>query len=144
MIRISKLADYSVVILADLALDKQGLQSASDLAKKTNLAEPTVSKVLKMLVKAEIVNSVRGANGGYQLCKAPHQIGVSQIIEAIDGPIAITACAGEVEHDCGLIQSCSVRGRWSKVNYALLSALKDVTLADMMGCEGNRQKTGSE
>ncbi|MBI1300409.1 MAG: SUF system Fe-S cluster assembly regulator [Alphaproteobacteria bacterium] len=132
MLKISKISDYAIVILAQLAKDKEQCFSASCLAKETRLPEPTVSKILKILAKNNLVKSTRGINGGYTLVKSPGDITIEDVIVATDGPIAITACSNGAEPDCGVGQSCSVRGRWDDVNTAIKSALNAVTLNDMM------------
>lgn len=132
MFRISKLADYSVVVLADMAGRESALMSAALIAGHTNVSEPTVAKVLKMLSRAGIVQSVRGAGGGYRLSRSAETIAVVDIIEAIEGPIALTACVDGTEPDCLLGSCCDVRGRWDFVNEALRSALEGVMLADMI------------
>jgi len=136
MIKISKLADYSVVILSTMSTHSHDLMSASTVSELTKLPEPTVSKVMKLLSKAQIIQSTRGINGGYSLIKDPERITMESVITAIDGPIAITACADGAEPDCSLSHSCSLRGRWDGVNAALRSALETVTLADMLKIGG--------
>ncbi len=133
MIKVSKLADYSVVILVALAECDCDVTNTSSLSELTKLPEPTVSKILKLLAKAGIVKSTRGINGGYTLERASAEISVEQIVRAIDGPIVIAACADGLEPDCNLIESCSVRGRWDGVNDAIRDALENITLSDMLG-----------
>lgn len=132
MIRISKLADYSVVVLAALASYSGDMMSVSALSGETKLPEPTISKVLKLLSKNGIVASTRGINGGYTLSYKPEDITVERIVTAVDGPIAVTACADGSMPDCHVGDSCPVRGRWDDVNMALRNALSSVTLADMI------------
>ena len=132
MLKISKLSDYAVVILAEISKGKEGRYSASTLVKKTRLPEPTVSKVLKILAKSSIVHSTRGINGGYSLHKNADAITIKDIIVATDGPIAITSCATGLEPDCSVGKSCSVRGRWDDVNTAIINALSATTLQDMI------------
>ncbi len=139
MFRISKLADYAVVVLADMARTGDALLSAALIAGQTNISEPTAAKVLKMLLRAGLVVSVRGAAGGYRLAHRAHEISVVTIIEAIEGPIALTACVDGLEPDCALGACCAVRGRWDSVNQALRSALEGVMLTDMM--RPNTRKT---
>tara|TARA_R110001592_G_scaffold16881_10_gene71646 strand:- start:9372 stop:9833 length:462 start_codon:yes stop_codon:yes gene_type:complete len=136
MIKISKLADYSVVVLSAMSTHSHDVISASTLSHLTKLPEPTVSKVLKLLSKAKIIQSTRGTNGGYSLVKEPQRITMDSVISAIDGPIAITACTDGAQPDCSLGNSCSLRGRWDGVNAALRSALQTVTLADMLKISG--------
>lgn len=132
MIRISKLADYAVVILAEMAQQPADLMSSNILAQKTGLGEPTVSKTLKLLTRGQVVESVRGVNGGYKLSRNITEITIADVITAIDGPIALVACADDSVPDCSLQGSCALRGRWDDVNAAVRGALTDVTLADMM------------
>ncbi len=132
MFRISKLADYAVVVLAEMAGRGDGLMSAAVIAECTGVSEPTVAKVLKLLSREGVVQSVRGAGGGYRLTCPADEIAVVDIIEAIEGPIALTACVDGAEPDCALGACCGVRGRWDTVNTALRSALEGVMLADMM------------
>ncbi len=140
MIRISKLADYAVVILSTMATRHKGLVSTSVLAESARLPEPTVSKVLKILVKAEIIESTRGINGGYTLKDLPTDITVERIVRAVDGPISITACSDGAEPDCSLLMTCSVRGRWDDVNAAIRGALEGVTLGDMINNSGEQKR----
>ncbi|MCB1720216.1 MAG: SUF system Fe-S cluster assembly regulator [Rhodospirillales bacterium] len=131
MIKISRLADYAVVTLADLAQQKTPV-SAVVVAGQTRLPEPTVAKVLKLLAKAGLVQSIRGANGGYRLKKSPAQIDVAQIVTAIEGPVSLTACVEGSADICDYQKHCTVKGRWDDVHRALREALESVTLADMM------------
>lgn len=115
------------------ALDATQSSAAADLARQTCLPPATVAKVLKQLCKAGLVQSVRGAQGGYSLGRAPEAISVSDIVAAIDGPIRLTECAGDNEESaCAIHQICSMKNRWSRVNHVVVTALNDVTLADMM------------
>ena len=133
MIKLSRLTDYAIVLLTQIALEGKGVYSATALAEKTFLPLPTVSKVLKQLNKAGVLQAQRGASGGYVLDKAPSEISVASLIEAMDGPIAITDCAGHVSeaNACKVQATCPSHGKWDKVNSAIRVALEGVTLADM-------------
>ena len=133
MIKLSKLTDYAVVILAQMTQEKGALLSASTLSGRTGLPEPTVSKILKSLGKSGIIDSVRGASGGYRIDKTAENVPVAAIIAAMEGPIALTACVENSEEICALQGICAMNGRWNPVNKALRSALDNVTLADMTG-----------
>ena len=133
MIKLSKLTDYAVVILAQMAQEKGALLSASTLSERAGLPEPTVSKILKLLGKAGIIESARGVSGGYRLDKLAENLPVTAIITAMEGPIALTACVDDSEESCALQGVCAMNGRWSPVNRALRAALENVTLADMTG-----------
>lgn len=132
MIKISRLADYAVVILAVMAEERNTLMTASNISEKTTLPEPTAAKILKLLVRGKVIHSVRGAGGGYKLSRSPSDIRVSDIIVSVDGPIALTACVEESGEGCGYECSCPVKGRWDDVNAALCAALEEVTLAAML------------
>jgi len=133
-----------VVVLADMARYGDALTSAASIAGRTRISEPTVAKVLKMLSRAELVLSVRGAAGGYRLAREAVRISVVDIIEAVEGPIALTACVDGAEPDCALGACCGVRGRWDAVNLALRSALEGVMLTDMMRPEFKRPREEGE
>lgn len=132
MIKLTKLTDYAVVILAEMAAQKGALLSATSLAAKTALPEPTVSKILKLLTKGHVVASIRGASGGYLLNKGPEEISVAAVITALDGPVALTACVEGSEECCTLEKDCPIKGQWNPVNIAMQEALESVSLAQMM------------
>jgi len=130
MLRLNKLTDYAVVILSHMA--RQNLHSSTSvLAAETGLNEPTVAKVLKDLIKSGLVASTRGANGGYTLNGDPKEISVRQVIEAIEGPIALADCVDGHATGCA-VQVCGTRGNWDQVNTAMIAALENVKLIDMM------------
>lgn len=132
MIRLSKLSDYAVVVLSQLARDSGRVVSASGLAESTGIPEPTVAKVLKVLVKGNIVASTRGASGGYTMERSPADISVRELIEALDGPIAVTSCIEEHNTDCGISHVCAMRGKWHKVNSAIVSTLDEMSLTELL------------
>jgi FeS assembly SUF system regulator len=132
MIRLSKLSDYAVVVLSQLARDMGRIVSASGLAESTGIPEPTVSKVLKILVKGNIAVSIRGAAGGYMMARSPDEITVRELIEALEGPIAVTSCLEESNDLCGISSLCPMRGRWQKVNNAIMNTLDDMPLSDLL------------
>ncbi len=144
MLKLSKLTDYAVVVLVRLA-GTEGVQTSPGIAAATGIPEPTVAKVLKALASVDLVNSQRGARGGYRLNRPLSAIAVAEVISAIDGPIALTACV-EGASGCETGALCPMRGRWDPVNSAIRNALADITLADMQtGCVATyRRATGSE
>ncbi|MDT8438573.1 MAG: SUF system Fe-S cluster assembly regulator [Wenzhouxiangellaceae bacterium] len=130
MLRISKLTDYATVVLADMAGRDGACCPASVIAEDTRLEAPTVAKVLKMLARAGLIESVRGVNGGYRLIERPEQLSVAAIIRAMEGPIALTECGLEPglcarEHDCEL------RGNWQRIGETVEQALEQLSLADL-------------
>jgi FeS assembly SUF system regulator len=135
VLRLSKLTDYAVVVLTRLARDGAGpsgpVQTALSLAGDTGIAEPTVAKVLKVLAQAGLVEGVRGPRGGYRLTRPLASMPLSEVIVAIDGPIALTACVDGGSGMCEAEGICPVRGRWDPVNEAIRRALSGITLGDL-------------
>lgn len=131
MIRIGKLTDYAFILLGQMAREKSAVHAAAELSARSGIALPTVSKVLKMLARAGVARSVRGSHGGYALADLPEHLSVARIIDAMEGPIALTDCAITESH-CQQAASCGVRGHWSIINQALSTALDAVTLADLL------------
>jgi FeS assembly SUF system regulator len=134
MLRISRLTDYATVLLAALAGEPQRVQTATALAEQTHIAPPTVSKLLKQLQRAGLVTSTRGLHGGYQLSRPATQISAATILEALEGPVALTDCAAGHGH-CEIEGSCRVSRVWQRLNLAMLRALYDVSLAQLAGLD---------
>lgn len=136
MIRISKLTDYATVILAALAHDAAARRTATEVARLCHLAVPTASKLLKQLQRAGLVDSTRGLHGGYCLARPARQISAAAILDALDGPLAITECATS-SSQCDLQPSCNVGGSWQRINHAIRQSLQEITLAELAGLESN-------
>ena len=132
MLRISKLTDYATLILAHLADGPAGRQSAAELASATRLGLPTVSKVLKELQRAHLVDSTRGVHGGYVLARPAAAISAADIIDAVEGPVGLTECSTH-PGACGLEGNCRVGRTWQRVNVAIRGALREVTLLQLAG-----------
>ncbi len=135
MLRMSKLADYAFVILSQMMLKPEENWSASALALQTKLPLPTVAKLMKLLAKGNVVQAQRGASGGYKLGQNSASLSIVRVIEAVDGPIGLTECAGKAAGkkicDCAVgTQSCPVRESWGRVNRAIMEALEDVKLSE--------------
>ena len=131
MIKLSKMTDYAVVVMARMARDGACVQTVPQLAERTGVPAPTVAKLMKLLAPAGLMESHRGATGGYSLTRAAEEISIADIISAVDGPIALTACVDGAEGHCDVESLCPMRGNWDKVNRAVRRALEEVTLADM-------------
>ena len=132
MLRISKLTDYGIVVLAHVAQDlEKPMHNVPDLAAKTYLPAPTVSKILKKLSRAGLVVSHRGVKGGYSLAKPPAKISVAEIIAAIEGRIALTECSTNYPGLCDLEPVCPVRSNWRKINQVVRRSLENLSLLDM-------------
>lgn len=130
MLRISRLTDYGTMILVHLASREDRVCSASDIAAGTHVALPTAQKILKALARAGLVKSERGAGGGYKLAKSAGSITAAQILDALEGPVAITECSTADSH-CALESLCQVGTTWQKINKAIRLALSDITLATL-------------
>lgn len=130
MLRISKLTDYAIIVLGQMARQPQRTYAANELAEAAGISAPTASKVLKMMTRAGLLDSTRGAKGGYQLAAAPENTTIARIIAALEGPIALTEC-GLDHNTCDQSRSCHVKGNWSLINGAIRAALEAITLKDM-------------
>ena len=130
MLRISKLADYSLMIMSEIARHSDQIHNARDLATRTHLALPTVSKILKALVRAGLLLSERGSKGGYKLQQAPQDIAITHIISSIDGNFGLTECSRHAGR-CSLETYCALRNNWRRVNQAIKATLDNISLADM-------------
>jgi FeS assembly SUF system regulator len=130
MLRISKMTDYAIMVMVELNASRGDVLAAQTLAERSRLELPTVSKVLKMLVKTDLVKSYRGASGGYCLERQARDISVAEIIAAIEGPIAMTECSVE-EGLCAQEANCGLRGNWQRISIAVAKAMEEVTLAEM-------------
>lgn len=132
MLRISKLTDYATVILASLAAEPPRQYTAAEIAARTHIAPPTVSKLLKQLQRARLVDSARGLHGGYRLARPAAEISAAAILDALEGPIALTECAGD-HSQCGIAATCSTGSAWQRVSLAIRRSLQEVTLAELAG-----------
>jgi FeS assembly SUF system regulator len=130
MLRLSKLADYAVVVLVRLA-HGEPVQTSPGIAAVTGVPEPTVAKVLKALAAGGLVTSQRGARGGYRLVRPLASIPVADVISAIDGPVHLTACVEGSHTKCEAENGCACRGGWDPVNEAVMQALGTISLADI-------------
>lgn len=128
MLRITKITDYGFILLAHMASQElDQLHNAKDLCASIGIPLPTVSKVLKILTQGGILQSHQGSKGGYSLSRPAAQITAAEIIEAVEGPVAITDCSS-VE---GCERNCPVSPSWQRINGAVIGALQELTLADM-------------
>jgi FeS assembly SUF system regulator len=132
MIRLSKLTDYAIVVMSDMGRRAEAVHTVAHIAERTGVPAPTVAKLMKSLTPAGLAISHRGAAGGYALSRPPDEISIAEIVTALEGPIALTACVDGSDGQCGVEKLCPMRGGWEKVNHAIRSALEQVSLADMM------------
>jgi FeS assembly SUF system regulator len=132
MIRLSRLTDYAIVIVAELARQPGQLQAATEIADRTKIPEPTVAKVLKILARSDVLQSARGVNGGYLIARALDQISIGEVIEAMNGPLSLTSCVEGSVENCSIADHCLLRGRWDPVNLAIKNAFASIKLSDMI------------
>ena len=133
MIRVGKLTDYGIALMTRLAQEEPGGSvTARDLAASLGLPLPTVSKLLKLLARRQLLVSQRGAHGGYALARRPEEITLAELVGALEGPVAVTECAAD-DCSCELETTCDVKDNWSWINRQVMSALEGVTLREMTG-----------
>ena len=132
MLRVTKLTDYATVLLACLAKAPNAVLSASDLAEQAKLELPTVSKVLKPLSRAGLVQAFRGSQGGYRLAKPATQISLYAVLEAMEGRPGMTECSGE-HSQCQHEPHCGIQDHWQRINGVIAGALQSVSIAELGG-----------
>ena len=140
--RLSSLADYAVVMLTAAArhCGASARLNATLLAEETGVPLPTAQKLVSRLSAAGLVESTRGTGGGIRLSRPPATITLADIVEAVEGPIAMTACVDHGAQDCGLDHHCSVKPHWNAVNDAVRGALAGITLASLAGTPAPKMK----
>ncbi len=131
MLRVSRLTDYSCVLMSCLAAAPGEVLSAADLSVRARLELPTTSKLLKRLSRGGLVESFRGPQGGYRLARAPVSITLADIVVAMEGPIGMTECSVHAGR-CSFEAHCGARSNWRRVSDIVVAALTGVTLADMV------------
>jgi len=132
MFKLNRLTDYAVVVMSQMTRRPDELWTAPHIAQETGVPLPTVAKLLNALAHGELITSHRGAAGGYTLNRPAEAITVAEIIQALEGPIALTACVDGATGGCDVESICPMRGNWDKVNKAIHGALSRVSLADMV------------
>jgi FeS assembly SUF system regulator len=134
MLRMSRLTDYATVLLGTLAGEPGRVQTAASLAEQTRIAAPTVCKLLKQLQRAGLVTSTRGLRGGYQLARPAAQISAAAILDALEGPLALTDCSAG-HGNCEIEDTCRVGRVWQRLNLAIRRSLYEVSLAQLAGLD---------
>ncbi|AJR22946.1 MULTISPECIES: RrF2 family transcriptional regulator [Sphingobium] len=141
--RLSSFADYAVVLMSaaarhcgagaglDPATSKYVKMNATTLSAETGIPLPTAQKLVSRLSAAGLLESSRGTGGGVRLSRPPAAITLADVVEAVEGPIAMTACTEMGAHDCSLEQDCRVRPHMNVANNAIRSALAAVTIASL-------------
>lgn len=135
--RLSNLADYAVVLMSaaarhcGAAMLAEGKLNASKLSDETGVPLPTTKKLVSKLTTAGLIESTRGVGGGLRLARPPASISLADIVEAVEGPLAITTCVIPDNHDCALEDGCTVKPHWGVVNKTIRDALDDVSLTSL-------------
>ncbi len=133
MIRVTKLTDYGIVVMTRLAKSGDQLQTTAPvLSQDIGVPLPTVRKILKILTMENLLVSTRGSNGGYRLARNPEQISLMEMVEALEGPVAMTECSSGEPCGCK-IDNCGLGKNWSLINQLLQNTLESYNLAQMAG-----------
>ncbi len=131
MLRITRETDYGIVLMTAMVQAAERAHSAAVLARECHLPPPMASKILKALAQAGLLVSQRGAHGGYVLARGPEAISVADVIEALEGPIAITECSTDDPGSCVYKTHCNVNDHWNRINHVIRGALEGISLQEM-------------
>lgn len=132
MIKVSRMADYAILLVCKMSNDENKVYSSQELSIITSLKITTISKILTKLTKANVTDSIRGVSGGYKLTMQAEDISVGNIIDIIDGKVALTICVEEGEnHNCDLVSLCPSQSNWQIINNTVREALNSVSIAEM-------------
>jgi FeS assembly SUF system regulator len=143
MIRISRLADYGVVLMCEISSSQGRAHSANSLSKKTNMSESAVMKILKLLVKSGLLDSLRGPKGGYIATKDPKDINILDVVSSIDGPVCVTICSVDSHDSCEFKATCVAKNGWGVINNALQKTLSSFTIADFINSSAKNKISAS-
>ena len=131
MLRITKMTDYAVLILANLALQENKLLTAKEIASETHISLPTTQKILKNLNRKNLFISKQGASGGYSLDPETKKLSVATLLEKLDGDLSITQCSSN-DDQCEVEDFCNIGNAWQMINQRVQWALNDITLGDLI------------
>lgn len=131
MLRITKMTDYAVLILANLALHDNKLLTAKEIASETHISLPTTQKILKKLNRKNLVISKQGVSGGYSLDPETKKLSVATLLEKLDGDLSITQCSSN-DDQCEVEDFCNIGNAWQMINQRVQWALNDITLGDLI------------
>jgi Rrf2 family protein len=131
MLRLSKKSDYALMAMRHLATRQDaGSCSAREIAEAYEIPLELLAKILQRLVRSRLLVSVQGTRGGYRLRRAAGTTTVADVIQAVDGPVTVTACS-DLDHNCEQYSKCSIRHPLSKIRSRILEALTTMTVADL-------------
>ena len=132
MFKLNRMTDYAIVVLGVLAHRQGEILATAQLAELTGLNQPTVAKVAKTLMAADLLETQRGVRGGYRLARPAAATSLVQIVEAMEGPIAVNDCVDGAQAPCAVSNCCFMSRNWNRVNLAVRNALSDVSLEDLI------------
>ena len=132
MFKLNRMTDYAIVVLGLLAQRRGDILATAQIAELTGLNQPTVAKVAKTLVAADLLDTQRGVHGGYRLAREAAMISLVQIVEAMEGPIAVNDCVEGTQDPCMGVNCCFRSRNWNRVNWVVRNALNDVNLEDLI------------
>ncbi len=130
MLRLSKKSDYALISMKHLAMRPAASSSAREISEAYDIPLELLAKVLQRLVRSRLLMSVQGTRGGYRLARHASAISVADVIQAVDGPVTVTACS-EDDHNCDQFTKCSIRDPLWKIKNRILDALNTVSVAEM-------------
>jgi Rrf2 family protein len=132
MLRLSKKSDYALIAMKHLAIrpDGGGSASAREISEAYDIPLELLAKVLQRLVRARLLASEQGTRGGYRLGRNASLISVADVIQAVDGPVTVTACSTD-DHNCDQYTKCSIRDPLWKIKNRIVEALSTVSVAEM-------------
>lgn len=145
MIRLSRLSDYAIVLMCEMAASRDERFSASKLHQATHISQSAIMKILKLLANEGLVTSARGASGGYSISSDPSKISILDIVKAIDGPVSVTMCShNTTEEPCVFEAYCTAKTGWGMVNTALQDTISRFSVADFLAAHAaqHHKKTG--
>jgi FeS assembly SUF system regulator len=132
MFKLNRMTDYAIVVLGALAHRQGEILATAQLAELTGLSQPTVAKVAKTLMAADLLETQRGVHGGYRLAQPAAATSLVQIVEAMEGPIAVNDCVDGAQAPCAVSNCCFMSRNWNRVNLAVRNALSDLSLEDLI------------
>ena len=132
MFKLNRMTDYAIVVLGALAHRQGEILATAQLAELTGLSQPTVAKVAKTLMAADLLETQRGVHGGYRLAQPAAATSLVQIVEAMEGPIAVNDCVDGAQAPCVVSNCCFMSRNWNRVNLAVRNALSDLSLEDLI------------
>lgn len=131
MIRMARLTDYGVMLLVKFAQEPAQVRSARELSEKTGVPLPTASKILKLLAHNKLLIAHRGVKGGFSLSRSPRQITLAEILQTLEGPVALTECGSEPKGCCTLESGCEVGANLRHISGVILRAMRGISLEDL-------------